>query len=432
MRRILLCALVLSLQPVCGAYGQAANHELLKPENRLSSVSKQFLVFGGTREERSKLARRAEELKTGLLRELESRDLWRTPILLILTPEDGRRLRQPTVFLQVFNAGEAGKKIQVDIAPAALAEPAKVDTGILHALLLEWALRRQKFAGDRFIEPPGWLVAAMSVALSRRDPAELAQLYAALLETKGMPKFEKFLEQNSETLRGRARDLHAAQSMALFQSLVDEAGGRAKVVENLTLVEPSADAVERFGQTWPELVSDPQRLARVWALGVARLSSPQKVEMLSARETSDALQSAIRSLREPGDEADPARALLELGRRPDGRFLIEKAAVDLQRLGFRAHPLYAALVQEYQTMFDALGRKKRRGFAAKFTEAEDLRHALDSRSREITAFMDSRQADHEGDVKIDPDLLPQPVGQKKPARNDAVSRFLDSVEQRGW
>lgn len=430
MKRILLCALVLAWWPAGAAYGQAAAPELLKPENRLISTSKQFIVFGGTREERSNLARRSEELKAGLLREMESRDLWRAPILLILTPGDGRRLRQPAVFVQVFNAGEAGRKIQVDIAPTALADQAAVDAGILRALLLEWALRRQQFAGDRFVGPPGWLAAAMSAALTRRDPAESAQLYAALLEARGMPKLEKFLEQNPETLRGRARDLHAAQSMALFQSLVDGAGGRARVAENLTLTEPAADAVERFGQTWPELVADPARLARIWALGMARLSSPQKVEMLSARETSEKLENVLRSLREPGGDADPARALLELGRRPDGRFLIEKAATELQRLGFRAHPLYAALVQEYQAMLDALGRKKRRRFAVKFAEAEDLRHALDSRSREITAFMDSRQTGGDDDETVV--SLPPSAGQGRPARNDAISRFLDSVEQRGW
>ncbi len=406
--------------------------ELLKAENRLVSTSKQFTVFGGTRQERSDLARRAEELKAGLLRELQSRDLWRSPILLILTPGDGMRLRQPPVFVQVFNAGDAGRKVQVDIAPQAITDRSLVDAGILRALLLEWSLRRQQFAGNRFVEPPSWLVAAMSAALARRDPAEAARLYAALLETKGMPRLDRFLGQNAETMKGSARDLHASQSLALFQSLAEAPGGRGKIVENLTLAEPAEEGLERFGQTWPEFVADPAKLARTWALGVARLSSPQKVEVLSARETSGKLGDALESLQTGDGGIEPARALLELARTPEGRFLVEKAAKELQRLSFRAHPLYAALVQEYYTMLDNLSRKKRGRFVGKFTEAEDLRLALDSRSDEITGFIDSYEMGAEDKEPVVSISVRQAAAQARSSRNDSISRFLDSVEQRGW
>ncbi len=423
-----------ALVVACGgaARAQVVAPDLLKPENRLVSTSKQFTVFGGTRQQRSDLARRAEDLKAGLLRELESRDLWRAPILIILTPGDGVRLRQPPVFVQVFDAGDAGRKVQVDISPAGLGDAASVDAGLLRALLTEWSLRKQQFVANRFVEPPPWLVAAMSAALARRDPAEAARLYTALLEAKGMPRMERFLGQNENALRGKARDLHAAQSLALFQSLADVPGGRAKVVENLTLAEPAEDAVERFGQTWPEFAADPARLARVWALGIARLSSPQKVEMLSASETSEKLGDILESLQSKAAAEEPAKALLDLARELEGRFFLEKAASDLQRLSFRAHPLYAALVQEYYSMMDNLSRKKRGRFAAKFSEAEDLRLALDARSAEITAFMDECQTRSDEDAPVISIAVRQAAAQSKSSRNDAISRFLDSVEQRGW
>lgn len=431
MKRIYLGAVLLMGWPFSIAFAQALPPEILKPENRLVSVSKQFTVFGGTRQERSDLARRAEILKAGLLRELESRDLWRAPILLILTPGDGQRLRQPDVLVQVFNAGDAGRKIQMDISPTASRDQAALDAGILRALLLEWALRRQQFVGDRYITPPVWLAAALAAALAQRDASESASLYASLLETKGMPKLEKFLDQNPETLRGYARELHAAQSLALFHSLIEIPEGRGKILENLTLVEPAKDAAERFGQTWPDLLADPARMARLWALGIARLSSSQRVEMFSANETSEKLAAALRLLQTPEGDPDFAKAVLELGRQQEGRFLLEKAAVDLRHLGFRAHPLYVALVQEYQSLLEGLSKKKRKRFVAKFTEAEDLRHALDARSKEITAFMDSRQVKMGGEETLS---TPPPQAPEAPRtlRNDGVSRFLDSVEHRGW
>jgi len=48
------------------------------------------------------------------------------------------------------------------------------------------------------------------------------------------------------------------------------------VLENLMLVEPDTDPVQRFAQTWPDLAVDQPKLARVWALAVARFASPSK------------------------------------------------------------------------------------------------------------------------------------------------------------
>lgn len=406
--------------------------DVFAPENRTTGNSKQIAVFGGTRQQRSDLVRRAEDLKAALLRKLQIADNWKSPVLLVLAPGDGFRLRQPPVFVQAFNSGDAGKKVQVDIVPSALSDRAALDAALLRALLLELALRKQTFVGNRFVEAPGWMAAAMSAALKGTDPAEASRVYSALLEAKGMPALDKFLSENPVSLRGRARDLYDAQALALFESLAEQPGGRDKILQNLTLADPAKDPVDRFGQTWPEYVSDPSRLARVWALGVARLSSPGKIEFLSARETSEKLGGVLRRLAKSDEAGTPSEAVLELGTTPEGRFLLEKAAGELQTLGFRAHPLYAALVQEYRAMFEGLSRKKRRGFAGKFNEAEELRIALDARSAEITEFMDTYQlnADESQPLSV---AVPSGMSPGLPAsRNDSISRFMDSVEQRGW
>lgn len=432
VRRIVLCAAFAAAAAAPDLRAEAAPPDIFAPENRTVGTSKQIIVFGGTRQQRSDFVRRAEELKAGLLKKFEVGDNWKWPVLLVLTPGDGVRLRQAPVFVQAFNAGDAGRKVQVDIAPAALSDRGAVDAGVLRALLLEFALRKQAFTGNRFVEAPGWMGAAMSAALAGKDPAEAARVYSALLESKGMPDLRKFLSENPASLRGRARDLYDAQALALFESLAEEPGGRAKLLQNLTLAEPERDPADRFGQTWPEYVSDPAKLARRWALGIARLSSPAKIEFLSARETSDKLVAELQPLVRSDGEQAPAEALLELGKTPEGRFLLEKSADELQRLGFRAHPLYAALVQEYRVMLEDLGRKKRRGFAGKFNEAEDLRQALDSRSSEITGFLDTYQATHEDAQPLGGVLRPDAAPSLPPSRNDAISRFMDSVEQRGW
>lgn len=403
--------------------------ELLKPENRTVSSSKQFTVFGGSREVRSDLVRRAEQLREGLRQELHLTDEWRIPVLLTITPQDGLRLRQPRLFAQVYDAGDAGRKLQLDLSPSVLADRQAVDDAILRSLLLELALRRQKFSGNRFVEPPSWLVGAMSAALAKREPGEEARIYSALLGTSGMPKLDRFLRQDAASLRGRAREIHEAQSLALYRCLLEVPGGRGKIVDNLMLPEPARDPMERFAQSWPDLAEDSSRLARLWALGLARLSSPSRVEYLSAAETSSALAAVLNSPEWAGQPEEAGEKLVADAKTEEGRFRMEKCATDLRNLGFRAHPLYSALVEEYRGMFDNLSRGKRRGVTARFAETEELRAALDARSAEMTDFLNWYQANAASQSPFV--AAPRPK-EPEAARNDAVSRYLDSVEQRDW
>ena len=413
------------------AAAQLVAPDLLKPENRTVSNSRQFTVFGGTRSERSNLVRRAEELKAGLLRELQDKDAWKAPILIVLTPGDGVRLRQSPVMLQVFDAEEAGRKIQIDLSPGTVADTAAVDRGILRALLLEQSLRKQKFEGGRFVEPPDWLSSALAASLGREASRE-ASLYAGLLEGKGMPRLDRFLRQNASTFKGRSRELHAAQSLALYNGLLELPDGRRRVIENLTLAEPARDPLQRFAQTWPDLADDQPKLARLWALAVARLSTPMKLEFLSAEETGKKMRQIMKELDASADGNAAPEALIALSRKEDGRFRLAQAAQETQRLGFRAHPLYAPLIEEYRVLLDDLARGRRRGFTGRFHEAEDLRMALDDRTGEITDYMNWYQANEEEVMPVTGLVRRTEAPEPPPRRNDKISRYLDSVEQRGW
>ncbi|MBU3665123.1 MAG: hypothetical protein FGM15_04485 [Chthoniobacterales bacterium] len=422
--------------PVCAvlvsaASAQVAAPDLLKPENRTASNSKQFTVFGGTPGRRSDLVRRAEELKRGTERELRDSEDWKSPILIILSPGDGFRLRQPAVVLQVFDADAAGRKIQIDLAPSALGDAGLVDQAILRGLLLERSLRRQKFEAGRYVDPPDWLAAALSASLAP-ESAGGSSLYTKMLEGKGMPRLDRFLGQNAGTLRGRARELHAAQSLALYEALSGLPDGRRRVLENLLLVEPDRDPLQRFAQTWPDLAADQAKLARLWALSLARRSSEARVDLLGIEETGDELDKILSPLSESGDGKEPAAAILDLSRSEPGRFRLSQASIEAQKLGFRAHTLYAPVVEEYRLLFTNLGKKRRGGFNRRFEELEELRLQLGERGREITDFMNWMQANdgdqNSGAIKVTSIPRTEPAER----RNDKISRYLDSVEERGW
>jgi hypothetical protein len=83
-------------------------------------------------------------------------------------------------------------------------------------------------------------------------------------------------------------------------------------------------------------------------------------------------------------------------------------------------------------MLDELARKRRWGFAKKFQQAEETRLALDERATEITDYMNWFQANHVEETV--PTTVVQRLGAPDPpaGRNDKISRYLDSVEKRGW
>jgi hypothetical protein len=180
------------------------------------------------------------------------------------------------------------------------------------------------------------------------------------------------------------------------------------------------------------LVDDPARLARVWALAVARLSTPKKLEFLGAEETGKKLRQILRELDSSVEGELSPEVLLALSRKDQGQFRLAGAAQEIQRLTFRSHPLYAPVVGEYFTLIEDLSRKRRRGFVDRFQEVQDLRASLDERSREITDYMNWYQANESQDEPASDVVRSLPRTEPAARRNDAISRYLDSVEQRGW
>jgi anti-sigma-K factor RskA len=90
------------------------------------------------------------------------------------------------------------------------------------------------------------------------------------------------------------------------------------------------------------------------------------------------------------------------------------------------------LVGEYFILIEDLSRKRRRGFAKRFQDAQDLRASLDERSGEITDYINWYQANESQSEPVSDVVHRLPPAEPAARRNDAISRYLDSVEQRGW
>lgn len=424
--------LVLALAVGLPAAGAEAS-DLLAPENRTVSSSKQFIVHGLNRDVRLAVSRRAEQLKEEVLREWSVPDQWKAPVVVVIGDSDALRMRRAPLTLQVFDAGDAGRKVQLDVAGLQLPDGAELDRALLRAILLEMSLRRQRMADGVYAHPPEWLVCALGELFRSRAEGVDASAYASLVRRGQVPRLERFLRENPAGLRGTAAQIHAAQCLGLYEALAALPQGKRRLAESLAVAEPPADPVERFRRAWPEL-ADEARAARLWALALARLSAARRMEPRSAEDTAERLAAVLQV--QPADEATAGgvESWIALSRTKEGRFALGRAAADLQRLGFRAHPLYAPLVEEYRALFEDLSRGRRRGVERKATECEELRVALDARSREIADYLNWYQATQEPATprREAAEFLAVPREPAALRRGDAISRYLDSVQDRGW
>ncbi len=427
-------ALILGLT-VAGVWAQPAL-ELLQPGNRSVSSSRQFNVYGGTRELRAEVARRAEEIKEAVLQALGRRDAWKDPVVLVLAETDGIRMRQEPVRLGVFDSGEAGRKVQVDFTDFRSIDPVEVDRALVRAVLLEMGLRGLKGDGGAvFAYPPEWLVAAILQAAKANPMGGDAGLYAGIIEGGKLPGLARFLASNPAEMRGQAAEIHAAQAHALLEALSALPSGREKLASYAVMRDAPADPLARFHRVWPPPEGSEARVARLWAMSAARLASARKLEPRSAAETSKSLAEALRLRVPEGMEPDAPAAWVALSRTKEGRFTLEQAAVQLRRLGFRAHPLYAPVVEEYRAIMEGLARGRRGRVEQKVGELVDLTAALNERTAAMTDYLDWFQATQAGgSIRRETAAVLAPPEEESPGlrRQDAISRWIDSVEQRGW
>lgn len=127
-------------------------------------------------------------------------------------------------------------------------------------------------------------------------------------------------------------------------------------------------------------------------------------------------------------------ALPPIARSRNGRFILSQLEGGLLRLSIRSHPLYKPVVDEYLAITRELLAKPKRNLDKRIAAAEELRAGLTRQTSEARDYLDWVEATK---VKTEsPDLTTTLKAmddlEEPPARNDAISRVLDDVSERGW
>ncbi len=410
------------------------------PKRSLSS-SRQFVIYTNDPDLRSKVAIRAEDLKTAFLETLRIKDEWKLPIILNIGSTPPNVKRPPRSQLGIYEGEDGRNKIQLDVFDMAFVKDPAFDTQILAAVLLETAHRKTPIqAGRDFDRPPAWALDGLAERIRAREDDSSAGIYATLLSGAEPPRLAEFLAVPPERLDATSRALYRAQAAALLDAVLALPDGRAGLAAYLSAPHRAPAQLGEITASFPSLGKDAAPLSRKWVLAIARASAGNRVDLLSERETARELDRllAVKALPDPkrpevASMAGPY-AIPTIARSQNGRFILAQLESGLLLLSLRAHPLYKSLVDEYLRITRELVAKPKRREDKRIAAAEEMRAGLSRRTGESRDYVDWVETTK---IKTESPELNQTMQdiddlEAPPPRNDAISRYLDAVSERGF
>lgn len=409
------------------------------PLQRSVSSSQQFVIYHSDRTLRSRLAQRAEDLKSEWLRRLRLDDEWKSPIIIQVLPV--RRSNSPRVRTGLYESDGGALKVQIDIYDTVSLKSSDFDMEIYRALFLEFGYRNVPAkAGKSFHQPPAWLIYGLSEDVSAREEGVAVGIYERLINEEASPKLDAFLKERPEMLDATSRAIYRAKALGLFRALLSAPDGTKHLTEycaSLPSVDPN-DGTALLGK-FPTLAEKPAMLSKLWTLSLADASASNRVTPLSVKETQTrlALILEITAPRNPGKPragtVSGPEGLPAVARTSTGRYVVRQKAEDLLRLEVRAHPLIRPIVEEYRIIASELAAKPKKNVEIRIRKNMQLQEAVVKRADEIEDYLNWFEAaqlntpSKEFDSAVDLHSSSLTFH-----RGDAVSRYLDDIEARGW
>lgn len=407
------------------------------PPRSLSS-SKQFIIYSDDTKLRSVVSIRAEDDKHEFLDLLREKDAWKTPIILNFGPPPNMK-RPPRAQIGIFESDDGAMKIQLDVYDTKLVDDPEFDRWLLTALTLEYTYRNTPVkTGRAFLQPPAWFVEGLSERIHTRDDNQFASLYSSLLSGNEAPRLSDFLNTQPDRLDVTSRAIYQAQAAALLSSALDLPDGRAGLRSYLSVPRRTPANLDEILASLPSLAGNRAALGRKWILSMARASAANRINLLSERETAKQLDAilAVKALPDPKHPEVAAMsgpyALPMIARSRNGRFILAQLENSLLRLSLNAHPLYKSLIDEYLRIVRELAAKPKRRQDKRIAAAEEMRAGLSRETSEVHDYMDWVETTK---IKTASPELGRALDNvedmaEPPPRQDAISRYLDAVDER--
>jgi hypothetical protein len=420
------------------AFGQT-KVELPAPLQRSVSSSQQFFIYHSDRALRSRLAQKVEDLKAQWLRGLRLDDQWKSPIIIQILPV--RRPNSPRIRTGLYESDGGELKVQIDVYDTASLKNGDFDMEVYRALFLEYGYRNMPAkAGKAIHQPPAWLIDGLFEDVAARDEGIAVGLYERLVNEESSPKLDAFLKERPEMLDATSRAIYRAKALGLFRALLRTPDGAKHLAQYCSSL-PSVDSTDsaRLLEKFPTLSEKPAILTKLWTLCLAEASASNRVMPLSVKETQRRL-SLILEIMAPKDPKKPQagmvngpEGLLAVARTTTGRYVVRQKAEELLQLEVRAHPLVRPIVEEYRIIASQLASKPKKNLDTRIRKNMQLQEAVVKRADETEDYLNWFEATQLSTLSKEFDSAVDLQSSSLTFhRNDAVSRFLDDIEARGW
>ena len=401
---------------------------------RSTSTSRQFLVYGADVAVRGAMCDLAEQTKANLLRLLDLRDNWKTPLIINL---DYPQANFPDASAAQLGFSQLGYalKLQLNLLVTGEMRGDEVQRQLLRVILIELMYRdRGDIApGTPYVTPPDWLVDGLIELRPGRDSDDNAKLLQTMVTAQKITPLDDLVLRRREQLDAPSRQLHDAYSMALLQLLLDAPGGQRKIAQFIAdLPDAPNDALANLRVHFPETLG--RSPGKWWALSVARLSASDRHEILSAAETSSRLDRLLRfSIPAPdGTEKEYSLGDYETFRKlPAHRSALAKVSQQLLLLGALAHPSYRPIVKEDYELAELVARGKLGKIRARLERVASYRQVIERQENEIDDYLNWYEATKAKTMSgAFSQLLEtaKAADEAQPRRRDPISVYLDSIE----
>jgi len=402
---------------------------------RSVSASRQFIVYGTDVRVRGAICDLAEQTKSDLLRTLDQRDEWSTPIIINAQYPQANLPETPRSTLKFSQTG-FGLKLQLDLTIAADVSRPEVRRELLRAVALEIIYRAHPdiAAGSDYASPPDWFLEGIAGQRSEFEPAALTDLLAAPVAAQKIIPLEQFLQQRPDLVDAPGRELHRAYSFALIQLLIHSPDGPHRLARFLVdLATASRDPLEGLRAHFPELFGSAGAAEKTWTTQVAVLSGPRPYQLLSAIETERILDATLRFKisRAAASRSYRVTDFAEFPRNPETQAALRRLAQELSALATRANPIYRPIISDYEKVTAMLVAGKRRGISQRLERLSLSRNAIAQQMRGIDDYLNWFEATSaRGPSGAFADYLKAAEAANRPERNrrDAMSVYLDVLE----
>jgi hypothetical protein len=442
---------------------------------RSTSASGQFVVYADSLDLRGRFCIFAETIRKQLYTFLGASGSmqWSSPIVIRIVRDDENPDapdRGVHAIIRPYDFG--GWLLQLEIFLDAVDFSREhLEEELIRLLLAERILHH---ADPEMIEQrrqrilPDWLHHGIVGVIRYRLEGRPSDTFLAVWKAGNPLDIDAILDGEHARLDGLSRRVFEASSTGLVHALQRQRQGRLclrQLIGNLGREELAARA--QLAKYFPELNASADAIAKWWALEMAALAEGSAFERLSAKQTETRLAEILtitfidqdRSERQPGllasllgrNRSTPSnqagnteapatslrrsidlRDIAELDEHPRREAILLNEVEDLLALNLRSFPLYQPIIAAYVELVSAASQGKRiRQLAAHLSELEGWRESVLTRverSEHLLDYLEATQTRHVSSQFDDYLRLMESFEVPIQPRSDAISRYLDAIE----